>query len=71
MIQLDLFPEEEIDYKKEFLELEQKFRKLELEWERARKSLYARQGEMMKLQQECSHELQILKLNLCKGRLMI
>ncbi|SPF53685.1 hypothetical protein SBF1_6930003 [Candidatus Desulfosporosinus infrequens] len=70
MIQLDLF-DYEIDYKKEFLELEHKFRKLELEMERSRKSQFAKIGACMKLYTELAHELQILKLNICKGKIVV
>jgi hypothetical protein len=49
---------EEIDHLKE-------------EMSRLRKSLYAAQSELRKHYQEIAHEHQIIKLNLCKGKLIL
>jgi len=40
------------------------------EWERTRKSLYAHLADTKKKQQELSHEYEIMKLNICKGKLI-
>jgi septation ring formation regulator EzrA len=41
------------------------------EWERTRKSLYAKNAALTKTVQEINHELQWIKLHLCKGRLTL
>ena len=63
MLQLELFPEV-YDPKKEM----ETFRN---EWDKTRRSLYAKHGELVKMYNELAHEHMILKLNICKGRLVI
>lgn len=63
MKQLDLF-ETEFDAKKEM----EAFRN---EWDKTRKSLYAKHGELVKMYNELAHEHMILKLNICKGRIVL
>ena len=61
MKQLDLFPEA-INEKTEIEEIRN-------EWVKVRKALFQQLSDNRKLYQEVAHELQILKLNICKGRL--
>ena len=63
MKQLTMFPEA-VDYDKEIDKLREDLTKL-------RKSLYANQSDLRKLYQEIAHEHQIMKLNICKGRLIV
>lgn len=63
MRQLEMFPEA-VDYEKEF-------HKMKDEMNRIRKSLFAQQGDLRKQYNEVAHELQILKLNICKGKIVI
>lgn len=63
MKQLELFPEI-INEKKEIEEIRD-------EWNRVRKALFMQLAETKKLYQELAHEHQLLKLNICKGRLPI
>jgi len=63
MMQLDLF-ENTVDPKYEIS-------KIKNEWEKTRRSLYAKNAELTKTVQEISHELQVLKLHICKGRLVV
>jgi uncharacterized membrane-anchored protein YhcB (DUF1043 family) len=49
----------------------QEMQDLKAEWEKTRRSLYARQSEMQKMYQELAHEYQIMKLNICKGKIVI
>jgi len=63
MKQLDMFPELR-NYEKEVDDLKSDMTKL-------RKSLFAQQGDLRKQYTEVAHELQILKLNICKGRLVL
>ncbi len=63
MKQLDLF-EQTLCLEKEI----DKFRK---EWEKTRRSLYARQADIIKKQNELSHEHEIIKMNLCKGKIVL
>lgn len=44
---------------------------LKAEWEKTRRSLYARQAEMQKMYQELAHEYQLMKLHICKGRIVL
>jgi len=62
MRQLQMFPEA-VDYEKELSQMREDFTKL-------RKSLFAQQGDLRKQYTEVAHELQILKLNICKGRII-
>ncbi len=61
MKQLDFF-EKEFDYKREFQEMK-------IQWEKTRKSLYAKQSSLAKMYSELAHEYEILKLNICKGKI--
>lgn len=63
MRQLEMFPET-VDYEKEFYKIKEDMSKL-------RKSLFAQQGDLRKQYSEVAHELQILKLNICKGRITL
>ena len=62
MKQLDLF-ETQYDPKKEM----EAFR---TEWDKTRKSLYAKHGELVKMYNELAHEHMILKLNICRGKIV-
>lgn len=44
---------------------------LKKEWEKTRKSLYFKMSESNKKYTELSHELELLKLYICKGKLVI
>jgi hypothetical protein len=44
---------------------------LRAEWEKTRRSLYARQAEMLKKYQELSHEHELMKLHICRGKLIV
>ena len=63
MRQLEMFPES-VDYEKEFYKIKEDMTKL-------RKSLFAQQGDLRKQYTEVDHELQMLKLNICKGRIVL
>ncbi len=63
MKQLTLFDIEK-DTKKEMQDLK-------IEWEKTRRSLYARQSEMQKMYQELAHDYQLMKLHICKGRIVV
>lgn len=63
MRQLEMFPET-VDYEKEFYKIKEDMTKL-------RKSLFAQQGDLRKQYTEVAHELQMLKLNICKGRIVL
>lgn len=63
MKQLMLFDLEE-DPKKEMQDIK-------AEWERTRKSLYAKQAELKKLYQEISHDHELMKLHICRGKIVI
>ena len=62
MRQLQMFPEA-VDYEKEMDKMKDDFTKL-------RKSLFAQQGDLRKQYTEVAHELQMLKLNICRGRIV-
>jgi hypothetical protein len=62
MRQLQMFPEA-VDYEKEMDKMKEDFTKL-------RKSLFAQQGDLRKQYTEVAHELQMLKLNICRGRII-
>lgn len=62
MKQLELF-EAPRDYIKEIDDLRAEMSKL-------RKALFSQQADLRKQYQEIAHEHQIIKLNLCKGRLI-
>jgi len=47
------------------------FNELKNEWEKTRKSLYARLSENNKKYTELHHEFEILKMNLCKGKIIL
>ena len=70
MIQLSLI-QEEFDYEIAYEKLLKDVEKVKEEWDRSRKSQFARIAELQKMYQEIAHELQILKLNICKGRLVL
>lgn len=62
--QLMLFPEtEEMNLKKEI-------EKLKLQIDNSRKSQFGKISEMKKMYEEIRHELEVLKLNICKGRIL-
>ena len=63
MRQLEMFPET-VDYEKEFYKIKEDMTKL-------RKSLFAQQGDLRKQYTEVAHELQMLKLNICTGRIVL
>lgn len=63
MKQLTLF-EDSRDKEKEIEQLKADMQKL-------RKALFAQQADLRKMYQEIAHEHQILKMNICKGRLVI
>jgi len=48
-----------------------KFKRMQDEWERTRKSLYMKNASLQKEVQEINHELQWIKLHLCKGRIVL
>jgi uncharacterized membrane-anchored protein YhcB (DUF1043 family) len=50
---------------------EYEFEKMKKEWEKTRRSLYARNAELTKTVQEMSQEFQMLKMYLCKGKLVV
>jgi hypothetical protein len=47
------------------------FDKMKKEWEKTRRSLYARNAELTKIIHEMNQEFQIIKMNLCKGKLIV
>lgn len=53
------------------LEPEKKFEKMQDEWERTRRSLYAKNAALAKEVQEINHELQWIKIHLCKGKIVL
>lgn len=61
MIQLELFPEV-VDQKKVNEEIRN-------EWTKTRKALFAKEAETRKLIQELAYEFQMLKFNICRGRI--
>ena len=69
-MQLELFPQE-IDYEIKYNELYENMTKLQDEWERTRKSQYAKIADLRKMYQELAHEFQMMQLNICKGRIAI
>jgi len=66
MQQLLLF-EVEKDVNKDFEKLNIEWEK---KWEKTRKSLYARLTESNKKYNELQHEFEVLKLNICKGKIV-
>jgi hypothetical protein len=62
MNQLTLF---EMPVNKEY-----EFEKMKKEWEKTRRSLYAKNAELSKTIQEMKGEFEIIKMNLCRGRLI-
>ena len=62
MKQLEMFSEA-IDYEKEF-------HKIRAEMNKFRRSLFAQQGDLRKQYSEMSHEFELLKLNICKGKII-
>ncbi len=62
MKQLEMF-EIPIDYERE-IEL------LKADMGKLRRSLFAQQADLRRMYQEIAHEHQMIKLNLCKGRLI-
>lgn len=69
-IQLEFFPEE-FDYVEGYKKLLKDVEGISEEWEKSRKSQFARIAELKKMYQEVAHELQILKLSICKGKLVL
>jgi len=65
MQQLLLF---EVEKEKDFVQLNIEWEK---KWDKTRKSLYARLAESNKKYNELHHELEILKLNICKGKIVL
>lgn len=61
MKQLELFPE--------IIEPKNELEEIRNEWIRVRKALFMQLADNKKMYQEVAHELQLLKLNICKGRL--
>ncbi len=41
------------------------------EWEKTRRSLYARQSELLKKCNQLEHEYEVMKLNICKGKIVV
>ncbi len=41
------------------------------EWEKTRKSLYARQADLIKKCNQLEHEYEVMKLNICKGKIVV
>ncbi len=41
------------------------------EWDRTRKSLFAKHGELVKMYNELAHDHMVLKMNICKGKLQM
>jgi hypothetical protein len=41
------------------------------EWEKTRRSLYARQADLIKKCNALEHEYEIMKLNICKGKIVV
>ena len=48
-------------------DIEKEMNDFKKEWEKTRRSLYARQAEIIKKQQELIHDYEIMKMNLCIG----
>lgn len=67
MQQLLLF-EVEKNQSKDFHQLNLEWEK---KWEKTRKSLYQRLTESNKKYNELHHEFEILKMNLCKGKIIL
>jgi len=63
MKQLDLFTE--------IIEDKNESKNIRNEWDKTRKALFMQNAELKKMYQEVAHELQILKLNICRGRIAI
>ena len=41
------------------------------EWNKVRKALFQQNAELRKMYQELAHEHMILKLNICKGKIVL
>lgn len=51
-------------------DISKEFDLMKKEWEKTRRSLYARQAELVKNIRELEHEYDILKLGICKGKIL-
>lgn len=63
MLQLELFEQER--------NIEDEMSNLKKEWEKTRKSLYAKNAQLMKMYQEIAHEHALMKLHICKGKIIL
>jgi len=63
MTQLLLFPLEK--------DPEKEFEKMKTEWEKTRRSLYARNTALNKKVNEIGQELELLKMYICKGKIIL
>ena len=63
MLQLELFPDER--------DIEQEMDQLKNDMQKLRKALFAQQADLRKQYTEIAHEHQVLKLNICKGRIVL
>ena len=52
-------------------DLEKEMDKLRLDYEKLRKSMFQRLNEQNKKYQELLHEHELLKLNICKGKIVL
>jgi len=62
MRQLELFPRE--------VNLEKELQQIRNEMDKCRKALFARQAEVLKICQEVSHDFEVMKMNICQGKLI-
>lgn len=63
MKQLELFPRE--------INLEKELQEIKNELDKCRKALFSRQAEMLKICQKVSHDFEVIKMSICKGKLPI
>jgi uncharacterized membrane-anchored protein YhcB (DUF1043 family) len=63
MLQLELFTDER--------DIEQEMDKLKDDMTKLRKSLFAQQSDLRKQYTELAHDYQMMKLNLCKGKIYL
>jgi hypothetical protein len=71
MLQLELFEEDENDPEFQLKKMKYELAKMKDQMEKTRRSQYARIGELQKMYQEVAHEFTMLKMNICKGRVVI
>jgi len=49
----------------------QEIKELKTQWERTRRSLFAKEAETKKKLNDMSHEFEMLKMYICKGKIVV